>query len=255
MNGYIRLFRKFITWEWYKNQNTKDLFIHCLLKANWEDAKFEGIIVKRGSFVTSLDKLQEETGIPISQLRTALKHLISTNDLASQTSNKYRVITIVNYEKYQIVNNQNDNQLADNSQSDNNQLATNEKEKEYKEEINKYNNNIYELIEENFGRTLNSIEFEVIRNWEDTDLTRYAIKQAVLNNKCNIKYIQTILYSYERENIKTVQQAQEREQQFKNKSRQDSTSEPEWFNKGIENNKITKEEERDLEQILREIGG
>ena len=80
--------------------------------------------------------------------------------------------------------------------------------------INIYNNNIYEFIEQNFGRTLSPLEYEEITEWKDTELTRYAIKQSVISNKCSIKYISRILNAYERENIKTVQQAQEREREY-----------------------------------------
>ena len=45
-------------------------------------------------------------------------------------------------------------------------------------------------------------------------MTRYAIKQAILNGKYNIKYISKILSAYEREHIKTVQQAQTREREY-----------------------------------------
>lgn len=82
---------------------------------------------------------------------------------------------------------------------------------------NNNSSNIFEFIESNFGRTLNSIEYELIDTWEDTELTRYAIKQAVLSNHCNLKYIQSILNTYHKENIQTIQQAQEKEEQFKNK--------------------------------------
>jgi DnaD/phage-associated family protein len=82
------------------------------------------------------------------------------------------------------------------------------------EDVN-INNNIYSFIEENFGRTLSSIEYQEIGNWEDNELTRYAIQQSVLNGKYNIKYIQTILRSYKTKNITTIQQAQEDEDNFK----------------------------------------
>ncbi len=82
---------------------------------------------------------------------------------------------------------------------------------------NSINNiNIYTYIEENFGRTLSPIEYEEVSMWEDNELTRYAIKQAILLMKCNIKYISRILDNYKNNSIKTVQQAQEYEQQFKN---------------------------------------
>lgn len=76
---------------------------------------------------------------------------------------------------------------------------------------------IYDFLEQNFGRTLNGIEIEMIREWTDNELTRYAIKQAVLNGKYNVKYINTILVNYRNNSITTVQQAQEEEKMFKSK--------------------------------------
>lgn len=78
------------------------------------------------------------------------------------------------------------------------------------------NENLYDYLQEN-GFVLAPIHYEVISNWEDNELTRYAIKQAVLNNKYNIKYIDKILYSYKKDNITTIQQVIEREEEHKNK--------------------------------------
>ena len=75
---------------------------------------------------------------------------------------------------------------------------------------------IFDFLEKN-GFVLTPIHYEIIQQWEDTELTRYAIKQAVLNNKFNINYIDKIIYSYKRNNIQTVQQAIEREEEFNNK--------------------------------------
>ena len=90
--------------------------------------------------------------------------------------------------------------------------------------INKNNNvvvlDIFTFIENNFGRTLSPVEYEEISKWEDNELTRYAIKNAVLNGKCNIKYISRILESYAKNGIKTVVQAQNEEEKFKNQKEQ-----------------------------------
>ena len=77
------------------------------------------------------------------------------------------------------------------------------------------NNNLYECIEQNFGRILSPIEYETVSEWEDTELTRYAIKKAIMSNKCSIGYISGILQNFKRNNITTVQQAQDSEEQFK----------------------------------------
>lgn len=76
-------------------------------------------------------------------------------------------------------------------------------------------NTIYDFIEENFGRTLSPIEYEQISKWKDNELTRYAIKQAVLNGAYRIKYIESILSDYKKNGIKTIQEAQEKEKEFK----------------------------------------
>lgn len=76
------------------------------------------------------------------------------------------------------------------------------------------NDNIYDYIQENFGRALSPADYEKISEWEDNDLTRYAIKKAVINNKCSVGYIDGILRGYRRNNIVTVQQAQDEEEQF-----------------------------------------
>ena len=50
---YIIISRKIMEWEWYKDLNTKVLFLHMLIKANWKEGRFRGIDVPRGAFVSS----------------------------------------------------------------------------------------------------------------------------------------------------------------------------------------------------------
>ncbi|MBO5208043.1 MAG: hypothetical protein J6B68_01725 [Lachnospiraceae bacterium] len=98
---YIKLYRSFFDWEWYRNEHTKNLFIHCLLKANWKEGKFEGNVISRGSFVSSIGTLADETGLTCDEVRTAIKHLINTGEITKQSTNKYTVFTVVNYDLYQ----------------------------------------------------------------------------------------------------------------------------------------------------------
>ncbi len=228
LNGFILLDRKMINWGWYKDANTFRLFIHCLFKANWKDGEFQGIKIPRGSFVTSLSKLSEELSsnkqiCTVQNIRTSLNHLISTNEITNKSFTKFRIITINNYEKYQSLNNYLNKQLTNNQQTTNKQLTTIENNKTIKHKNNIYNNNIYDFVEQNFGRTLSPVEYEEVNMWNDTELTRYAIKQSVMLNKCSIKYISRILSAYERENVKTVQQAQEREREYV-KARKEKTT-------------------------------
>src|SRR5699024_1651395 len=56
-SGWITLHRKMLNWEWYDDTNTKVLFLHCLLRASYEDNTWHGVKIKRGQFLTSYQKL------------------------------------------------------------------------------------------------------------------------------------------------------------------------------------------------------
>lgn len=129
MSDYIKLHRKFLEWEWYRNEHTKNLFIHCLLKANWKESKFEGNVIQRGSFVSSIDILANETGLTSDEVRTAIKHLICTGEITKQSTNKYTVFSVVNYDLYQPVSQAEPKQAPSYSQT----IPNNRRNKEYKE--------------------------------------------------------------------------------------------------------------------------
>lgn len=125
--SYITLSRKILNWEWYSDINTKTLFLHMLLKANWKDGRFCGEEIKRGSFVSSYAKLALETGLSVQNVRTAVSHLKSTGEITVSQHPKYSVFTINNYCKYQLTNMQTNIKATDNQQTTNSQLTTIEK--------------------------------------------------------------------------------------------------------------------------------
>ncbi len=110
--GWIKLYRKLIDWEWYKDPKMVHLLIHLLLMANHEPHKWEGITVQRGQVVTGLSSLQKATGIPIQGLRTCLSRLENTGELTSKSTNRFRIITICNYSTYQVTDLEDNNQLT-----------------------------------------------------------------------------------------------------------------------------------------------
>lgn len=134
---YIKLFRRLLKWEWYTDVNTKVLFIHCLLKANWKDGSWHGYTYKRGQFITSLASLSRETGLTIKEVRTALKHLERTGEVASWHDSKIRIITVISYDQYQQAGKPTGKQRASDGQARGKQRATDRRiyknSKEYKE--------------------------------------------------------------------------------------------------------------------------
>jgi len=122
--GWIKLHRQLLEWEWYDDTNTKCLFLHCLLRANHSDTEWRGHNIKRGQFLTSVDTLTRETGLSVSQIRTSLKKLISTNEIASKSQARSTVITVLSYDSHQDNDKPNDKLMTMKSQADDNEIAT-----------------------------------------------------------------------------------------------------------------------------------
>lgn len=99
--GFIVLQRKILSWDWYKDSNTKAVFLHLLLTANYEPGEWRGVKIKAGQRITSISKLSNELDLSFKEIRTALKHLQKTGEVACESTSQYTVITIKNYEKYQ----------------------------------------------------------------------------------------------------------------------------------------------------------
>lgn len=125
-NGYIKIDRNIVNWRWWNNRNTLIVFLTILLKANYKDLTFEGRTIHRGQFVTSTQSLAESTGLSTQTIRTCLMHLISTGEITSESTNRYRIITVVNYDKYQEPTGKSTgNQQTTNRQSTDNQQQVN----------------------------------------------------------------------------------------------------------------------------------
>ncbi len=62
------------------------------------------------------------------------------------------------------------------------------------------NINIYSYIEQEFGRLLSPTEYKYISKWEDNEITRYAVKNAILNGTYNLKHINNTLENWKIKN-------------------------------------------------------
>ena len=138
--GHIKIDRRILEWEWYKDLNTCRLFFHLLLRANWKDGRFQGMEIPRGSLVTSYNNLAAETGLSVKNVRTALKHLETTGEVAVNRHAKFSVVTIQNYNVYQSDGTVSGSQVADNRQTTGKQVATIEEVKKVRSKES--NNNI-----------------------------------------------------------------------------------------------------------------
>lgn len=130
--GWVRLHRQFLEWEWFDDANVFRLFIYCLLKANHNDNKYRGQLVKRGTFLTSLELLSKDTGLSVRSVRTSLNKLESTGELTSKRNAKGTIIQVVKYDCYQLATSETTNER----QASDKQVTTNKNDKKEKNEKN-----------------------------------------------------------------------------------------------------------------------
>lgn len=153
MEGWIKLHRKMLGWEFYRDTNTKVVFLHLLLNANYEDKTWRGIEIKRGQLITSVKHLSEELNLSTQQIRTSLNKLKdnkqNNKQITIKTTNKYTLVTIEKYDLYQSY----DDYLTNKQQT--NQQTNQQQHKNIKEYKNK---KIYPIANFNQGQLDNLYE-------------------------------------------------------------------------------------------------
>ena len=87
--------------------------------------------------------------------------------------------------------------------------------------------NIFAAFETELGRTLSAMEIEIIKEWIHSgvseELIKEALKEAILNNVRNLKYIDRILYNWKNLGIKTKKDIIKEKKNFRKKQ---ATKEP-----------------------------
>ena len=146
LNGYIKIHRKLLRWGWYQDNVVKGVFFHILLTANFRPMKWQGRTISPGQLVTSYQRLAEDLGFSVQQIRTAIKKLKSTSEITIDSTNKFTVITVVNWEDYQnakeFPTDKTTYTLTNEQQSSNKQITNNQQQRK-NDKNNKNDKNIY----------------------------------------------------------------------------------------------------------------
>lgn len=81
------------------------------------------------------------------------------------------------------------------------------------------NGDIFATFEKEFGRTISSMECQIIKSWIDDnfshELIMEALKEAVYNGATSLKYIETILYSWRKKGYKTKKEVIEAKTKYR----------------------------------------
>jgi uncharacterized phage protein (TIGR02220 family) len=150
MRGWFKFYRELFEKPiWITSTPEQKTILMTLLgmanfKENEWEFKGQKYTIKPGQCITSLESIVDKCGkgVTLQNVRTALKRFEKYEFLTNESTNKNRLITIVNWEFYQggdeEPNKQDNKQLTSNQQATNKQLTTNKN-------VNKDNNGNNEI--------------------------------------------------------------------------------------------------------------
>lgn len=93
---------------------------------------------------------------------------------------------------------------------------------------------IFDLFEKEFGRTLSPMEYEIIGAWLEAgfeeETINLALKEAIYNGVSNLRYIDKILYEWQKKGIKTKDDINKNRENFKKKESKGEVFDYDWLN-------------------------
>lgn len=212
-----------------------EAWVDLLLSANHSDNKtlIDGELqtIKRGTFITSIRKLEKSWKWSNSKVLKFFELLENEGMATRKSDTKKTLVTIINYDNYQKNNSEKRHQNDSEATQKHYGSDTEATQKHTNNNVNNANNsnnvnngfdlppsdiqnniNVFKEIEKNFGRPLSPIEMETISQWQQQDkypddLIFMSLQEAVLNQAFSLKYMDRILLSWERKGIKSKNQA------------------------------------------------
>ena len=101
------------------------------------------------------------------------------------------------------------------------------------DEIKENSNNIFDIFEKEFGRTLSPIDYEIITDWQknyNDEIIFLALKEAVFNGVNNLRYIDKILIDQNKKGIKNEQDIINDRKNFQSKKQNKKLFDYDWLN-------------------------
>ena len=87
------------------------------------------------------------------------------------------------------------------------------------EEKKEDSTNLYTIFEQEFGRTISPMEYEIINAWKSSDFTDEliisALKEATYNGVTNLRYIDKILHEWKKKGIHNIEDVERNKLEFK----------------------------------------
>lgn len=142
MSGWIKLHRDIENWKYFKNVEIFHLFCTLLLKANHKDGfTADGTKITAGQLMTSKIGLSKDFKMSEMKMHRLLNKLKNEGQIDVKTSTKNTIITITNWEKYQLSDGQTEEQTRNKRGTSEEQVRTNKNANNAKNAKNNKNYN------------------------------------------------------------------------------------------------------------------
>jgi hypothetical protein len=135
-SGYVKIYRSL--WEkGYANKSDYvSLWVYLISHSNYCEKEVfinrQIITLKPGQFITGRSKLSKDTGVSETTIERVLKCFENEHQIGQQTFSKFRIITILNWDKYQVSGQENGQQTDSKRTANGQQTDTTKKDKKDK---------------------------------------------------------------------------------------------------------------------------
>lgn len=103
--GYVRVWRRLTDSGLLQHPRALQLFMHLLLTATSKPCRRivagAPLELKPGDVVTGRERLAQELGATVREIRTAMDILKKMEIVTTKATNKYSVVSIINWDRYQ----------------------------------------------------------------------------------------------------------------------------------------------------------
>lgn len=151
MDGWVKIHRKILDNPIVcKDSDYLAVWVYLLLNATHQeyDTLFKGkrMTLQKGQLITGTISISKKLKVNKDKVQRILKSFENDKQIEQQTSNRNRLITILNWNKYQEFDKQNDKQVINKCETDDKQLITNKNGKNIKN-----NNEQKQILLEHFN--------------------------------------------------------------------------------------------------------
>ena len=176
---------------------------------------------KKEMLVAIDDFIFEDIEPEFTGFKQTIWKLIKPNLISSKSHSRlYQDKTKKKSKKIKSKSNENQNEISDilenknKNKEENKKRKEREKEKEEGDITGTTTTNIYSFLEENFGRTISSLECEKLDSWIkefNEEIVKHAIELSVMNNAKKFSYVEGILRNWKASGYKTLEDIKEYE--------------------------------------------